>query len=495
MSSNIKFFIAAGIAIAVLVGAIIFLSVGGDDTETSDSQSSSVSQSDVETIYLNTFETADITDVTMFNGNEKFAFTQHSRTKVDAEGNETEEFYYVIDEYDDILQEEGYLYTIPNNLACAQASLVTETPENLAEYGLDEQNAAYVTLKTASDEVTVYIGNETPVAGTTYVKLAGSDAVYTVENTAVLHCKQKLFHFISKTVLEEPEKSVFPKINKVTVSRQDIDYDIVFEYDKTADYKDIMHGNTASHIMTSPVNAYLDVTISSDYTHGIFGLLANDIYKIYPTTDELAECGFDDPYCSVFTEIEDGIISFLVGDEVEVDGITYRYGYLYGVDVIYLFNDDNAPWISMTPQTIASSMVLGTYVYDVGTLTVESEVGDLSFEGSGDSESYEVTLNGEEYDSEMFRTFYQFLLKTPGESIYIGEVDENELICKIQVGLQNDYDGVISDETIEFYSTDGRNAIIVHNGTPSFICSISYVDALLGNIERVLNGEEAILTF
>lgn len=495
MSGNIKFFIAAGIAIAVLVGAIIFLSSDSEDNEGSQSQSSSTTDEQTETIYLNTFETADITDVDVFNGTENYSFTQHTRTEVDAEGNETEEFYYVIDEYYDVLQEEGYLYTIPNNLACAQASLVTETPEDLAEYGLDEATAAYVTLKTVEDEMTVYIGNQTPVSGTTYVKLKGSDAVYTVEDTAVLHCKKKMFHFISKTVLEEPESSAFPKINKVTVSRKDIDYDMVFEYDITADYEDIMHGNTASHIMTSPINAYLDVTVSSDYTHGVFGLLANDIYKIYPTTDELAACGFDDPYCSVFTEIEDGIISFLVGDEVEVDGVTYRYGYLYGVDVIYLFGETNAPWISMVPQSVAASMVLGTYVYDVGTVTVESEVGDLEFNGSGDSESYEVTLNGEDYDSEMFRTFYQFLLKTPGESVYIGDIGDGELICKYQVGLQNNYDGVISDETVEFYTTDGRNAIIVHNGKPSYICSISYVDALLANIERVLNGEEAILTF
>ncbi len=496
MSSNVKFFIAAGAAFAVLLVAMIFLLKDKEETEAESSKSAaSTSVSDTaETVYLNTFETADIKTVVVDNAHDEFTVTQHTRTKTDSEGNQTEEVYYVLDDYADILQDEGYLYTLANNLSCAEATIVEEAPENLSEYGFDSEEAATVTLKTDSDEMTIIIGDKTPIGGV-YVKYPDSDTVYSVKDTAVLYCKHKLFHFLSKTVLEEPSESEYPKIERVTVLRQDLDYEIVFEYDITGDYEDIVHGNTASHIMVSPINAYLDVMTSSDYTHGIFGLLANDIYKVYPTEDELTACGFTDPYCSILTETDIGDIVVFFGDTVEIEGATYRYGYMGGINIIYLFNEENAPWLDMTPASVISEMIIGTYIYDIGKLTVESTAGNFEFAGSGDSESYSVTLDGEQYDVEMFKTFYQFLIKAPADTVYIGDFDETELLCSIDIELQNDYDGVISGETLEFYSTDGRTAVIVHNGVPSFSCNISYVNALLDNIERVKNGEAIVSTY
>ncbi len=496
MSGNVKFFIAAGAAFAVLLAAMIFLLNDKDKSESESSLSdSSASVSDTEnTVYLNQFETADIKTVIVDNASDSFTLTQHTRTKTDSDGNQTDEIYYFLDDYDDILQDEGYLYTLPNNLSCAEATIVDEAPENLSEYGFESDDIATVTLKTDNDEMTIIIGDKTPIGGV-YVKYPDSDTVYSVENTAVLYCKHNLFHFLSKTVLEEPSESEYPKIERVTVLRSDLDYDIVFEYDITGDYEDILHGNTASHIMVSPINAYLDITESPEYTHGIFGLLANDIYKVHPSDDDLEACGFTDPFCTVLTETDIGDILLFFGDSVEIDGETYRYGYMGGINLIYLFNSDNAPWLDMTPASVVSEMVLGTYVYDIGKLSVKSTSGDLTFEGSGDSESYSVTLDGKEFDTETFKSFYQFLIKTPGDNVYIGDFDKTELLCSIDIELQNDYDGVISDETLEFYSTDARNAVILHNGVPSFSCNISYVNALLDNIERIKNGESIVSTY
>ena len=104
MSSNVKFFIAAGAAFAVLLVAMIFLLKDKEETEAESSKSAaSTSVSDTaETVYLNTFETADIKTVVVDNAHDEFTVTQHTRTKTDSEGNQTEEVYYVLDDYADI---------------------------------------------------------------------------------------------------------------------------------------------------------------------------------------------------------------------------------------------------------------------------------------------------------------------------------------------------------------------------------------------------------
>lgn len=502
MSNNIKFIIGAGIAFVVLLISMIFLLNDKEKNEKDSSQNDSASQSSSQTevFYLNTFETADIKTVIVENAHDTFTAVQKTRTELDSQGNKNEKIYYFLEDYADILQDEGYLYTLPNNLSCAQATLVAENADNLADYGFEGDDVATVTLKTDTDEMTIIIGDKTPLGGY-YVKYPDNSTVYSVDNTTVLHCKNELFYFLSKTVLEEPEESAFPKIERVTVKRKDADFEqLVLEYDITGDYSEIVHGNTASHIMTSPIYSYLDVNDSPEISHGIFGLLANDIYKVYPTEDDLAACGFEDPFCTVLTEIdvgdeESGAIYFALGDSVVIDGTTYRYGYMGGIDIIYLFTEENAPWMVVEPADITSDMIIGTYIFDIGTLRVESSAGSFEFSGTGDVDNYSVTLDGKAYDLEKFKTFYQFLIKTPADTVFIGDFEETELLCSIDIELQNDYNGIISDESLDFYSTDGRTAVVVHNGVPSFSCNITYVNALLDNIQRVMNGEDIVSTY
>ena len=125
-------------------------------------------------------------------------------------------------------------------------------------------------------------------------------------------------------------------------------------------------------------------------------------------------------------------------------------------------------------------------------MTVEADgYNTLEFITEGtDSDDFSVKLNGNEYDTERFKQFYQYVINTQAEEIYLEEPDEDKLICKISIERNDEFD----DETVEFYQGDDKSVIIKHNGVTSFVNRINYdyVNVLLDNIDRVDTDEEFV---
>lgn len=84
-------------------------------------------------------------------------------------------------------------------------------------------------------------------------------------------------------------------------------------------------------------------------------------------------------------------------------------------------------------------MVFGTLVWDIGKLDISVQGGEtVSFEGSGTSEDdYKAVKNGVECDTERFRTFYTFLLKTSAEEFIIDEEPQGEPTVTVYLETQD----------------------------------------------------------
>jgi hypothetical protein len=114
----------------------------------------------------------------------------------------------------------------------------------------------------------------------------------------------------------------------------------------------------------------------------------------------------------------------------------------------------------------------------------------LKFVGTGTSaDDYEVTLNGEDFDLNRYKSFYQALIKAPAEELYLDEV-EGDPVATVTINLQIGGD----PDVVEFYRIDDRKTVIVHNGVPSFACRTSFLEkSLLPNIANV-NGDDDFVT-
>ena len=190
--------------------------------------------------------------------------------------------------------------------------LVEENATDLAKYGLSEDDFVSrvdVTLKDGTT-YTVYYGIETPDGNHLYARMSDSSDVYTVLATASRYFTYIKEDYVSVVILPElTVNNVAPTIDLLTITRKDLDYDIIFE-DDTKNYAVDDISMASSQVMISPVYAYLDITNSNDIIYGLWGLSAVQAEVAFPTEEDMAEYGLDDPFCSVVlnAELQDYIL-------------------------------------------------------------------------------------------------------------------------------------------------------------------------------------------
>lgn len=311
--------------------------------------------------------------------------------------------------------------------------------------------------------------------------------MYTVRTSLVANFSKASTDFLSKTVLEEPAEDDYPIVNSVKVERKDIDYVLELDYDKNSAESDSLSGSVATHVMVSPVPAYLSPDRSKDVTNGMFGLKADGIVYPHPTEEQLAETGITDPFATATMACDDGNTYVLkIGNrftEKDDSGTETAYYniYLDGVDVVYRIAESDCCWATVTPTDVASRLVLATYVWNIGDLTVKAEgEEDMHFEVNATSKKdAAVKLNGKEIDAERFRLFYTFLLKTVAEEVKLDGDTSGTPLAEIQLSTK---DGKkLHDYT--FYKIDDFTCLIAVDGQSAYTTRMSYLDTLRSNME------------
>lgn len=484
MKTNMKALIAAAAALVVAGGGYAALMLTDDDSSTDSSASSSASSSESSqasaTEPFTEFEAADVDSVLVEN--ESGSYEAVPVGEPDEDGTVT----VTIKGFEDLDINTTMTSSLFNNaIALSPDSLVEEDSSQLEKYGLDQPRAK-VTVTSSDTSVTLLIGDDSPVSGETYCKTEDSNSVYTISTTSVSVFLNEDTYYISTTLLETPDEE--PIIEKLTISRTDLDYDMVLEYDSSG----VTSGTMATHYMTEPLFAYLDPEKSQDEVAGLFGLSADSVITAHPTEDEINGSGFDQPFCTVVMECDDGSSYELqLGKELETSAGNYYTAMFTGKDVIYAIDADDLCWTEVEPDDIMSRMVFGTYVWDIGTLEITVNGEDtVTFSGSGESgDDYEVTKNGNSCDTTRFQELYSFLLKTSAEEFAMDEEPEGEPEVTIYLETQ---DGE-TKQTVEFYKAEGKKSLICVNGVPSFKCRTAYVDLLKENLEK-FDGSESFVT-
>ncbi|MDE7303369.1 MAG: DUF4340 domain-containing protein [Oscillospiraceae bacterium] len=389
---------------------------------------------------------------------------------------------------------------LDNSASLTAQQTVSEAPEDISIYGLDAPSATF-TAEFSDSAKTVkklLIGNLTPEETKRYVMLEGDPKVYTVFNTALNCFLQDKYALINKTVFSAQmaasadDTTDYTRINKLTVSRADLDYDIVIEYDVRLDDDSSMVGNSSTYVMSEPVFRDLNPETSSSVTDGIFGLTASDLAVLNPNEEDIAASGMDEPAAEVTAEVNGGSsLHFKIGNEFineegKKDG---RYVLVDGINIIYIFSESSLPWLTVKPLDIVTTMYTSNYVYDLDMLNITCDGKKMKFSITGSSDDFAVTLNGAAVDGDAFKNLYQFILRAPSSELYFEDVSaEPSLTVEI---VTRDGGG----DLIEFISDGNRRAVVRLNGRSEYICQQSYVDRFIKNLELFENGEEIVLNW
>lgn len=410
---------------------------------------------------------------------------------------------FTIDELEGLNQNSTTLAAAGNCISSITAqSLVEENAEDLAKYGLSEDDPTAKVVVTLNDgtEYTVYYGIDSAdsTSSTVYVRMGDSNDVYTVLSNSSRYFYYAKEDFISLIILSElTSTSTSPTIDYMIVTRKDLDYDITFE-DDTKNYATDEVSMASSQVMTSPVYAYLDITNSNDVIYGLWGLTASDAVCPFPTEEDWDYYGLSDPFCTVYIEAELQTYSLIIGNVAsyatddsgnDTSEPAYYYGYYEGIDCVYTFAVDDLPWTTFMPVDIMSSLMTSNYIYRVDYINIEfyedGETTDYYFDVTADEdEDYLVaTYNNEFVDIDTFKVLYQFILKCPIDDLCLEDPDEDsELICKMEIITET------GGDVLEFYD-DGNNRVTIKmNGTTSFSQPISYIQTLQTNLETFING-------
>lgn len=507
MKKQVRGLIALGAAVAALGGGLIIMKVTEpSDDKSSDSIVEEYTEADGANLVL--VEDGDLAPGSHTLEDEHFhgvvksvkVTNEHGTMEVVLanEAKDQSEANYVMKGFEDIRMKDSVvrmLVSSANNLV--STGIIEENCTDFEKFGLGS-TAATVEMSYASGVTRkLYIGTVAPVSNATYVRVEGSDNVYTVANSSVSYYLEPAEDFIELIMLSKPADDATPKINSLRIERKDIPYDIYLEYGKYAEVAN-SGGSSATHVMVEPVETYLEAGYAPDITSGMFGLTAEAVKSVHCTEKDLADAGLKDAFCTVTMKCSDGKDYVLLMSEPYMDeGVQKSNAMFKDANIIFTVKTEDAKWATVMPDDIASRLLFSSYVWNVTELTAtgggKTETFELSINDSSiksneaKQENVTVKRDGETFDTERYRLFYSYLINLHAESLVLnGEKADGKPFATVVVK-----DGLLNTETkYEFYDYTVMKCIVSVNGEFKFFCSKANADGLIENIGKIATGEE-----
>ncbi len=416
----------------------------------------------IEAVALNA---ADVKTMKVVNKSESYTMYKKSGSVYKIEGHEDKP----VDE-DVISSSIGYLTAIEST----KQVMVAEN--KMKDYGLDKP-AATVTIATAAEELTLYLGNQSPGGDYYFFKKDDPEstedktAVYLMSETQANVCLADRFYYYTGDISKYDASTDNENITPITIGGTKGTHVNIYMSD----------GETGlSYVMDEPIN----MPFSTSVMNSILSLLST-LNNATPVDDDLSEAnlqklGLAEP--SYTLSWENNTIRQNISFGNEVEGMIYCKA--EGIDAIYQISAEAVGALGMD---VADMCDVITYTRDVDTLnrivvTSGKKVYDIETTGTG--ENRKVTVNNKSVESSIFSEFYATLLGI--EVQREGEKPAGDPYLTIEITLSEDG----SKEVLSYYQVDERYCYYEMNGKGMFYVKTQDVDNILVNAQKVYDNEE-----
>lgn len=458
------------IGILILGGACFFL-LKSDDSEKSDVESGNYQ-------ILDEITEDDVESVVVSNASGGY----------EADWNDDS---VIIKECDNIAIDSSAVKKIQNAVKGITAEKrVTDGKGRLNEFGL-EDDPVEVTVTGKGEKESLMIGDEVPGQDSSQWYVLWKEEVYIVSDSNVEAFQYGVKDLVSKQITPDRDESD----DSFRVTLADIQGEGMDEIQIRHQGSEELAGyQVDSYQLTAPINYPASAAVSEDILPMFFGLKAQDVAVFHPTAEDRVQVGLDQPYRQVEIEYqtkdsEKNKISILVSN---IDGA----GNLYvenGSDVIYKCRPQDISWLNLTVDTVISHTILIPDVTSLKTLTITQGDGSsyqIQLQNMG-TDNGKVLYDGKELDVDSFRNFYYGLISVEADEVILENLPDTSGMNKIAEIKFAYTDESKKSDTVTYYSESARKAYAVLDGNErGFRLSETQLDTVLGNLQKLINGEE-----
>lgn len=367
---------------------------------------------------------------------------------------------------------------------------VTDGKGRLNEFGL-EDDPVEVTVTGKGEKESLMIGDEVPGQDSSQWYVLWKEEVYIVSDSNVEAFQYGVKDLVSKQITPDRDESD----DSFRVTLADIQGEGMDEIQIRHQGSEELAGyQVDSYQLTAPINYPASAAVSEDILPMFFGLKAQEVVVLHPTAEDRAQVGLDQPYRQVEIEYqtknsEKNKISILVSN---IDGA----GNLYvenGSDVIYKCRPQDISWLNLTVDTVISHTILIPDVTSLKTLTITQGDGSsyqIQFQNMG-TDNGKVLYDGKELDVDSFRNFYYGLISVEADEVILENLPDTSGMNKIAEIKFVYMDESKKSDMVTYYSESARKAYAVLDGNErGFRLSETQIDTVLGNLQKLINGEE-----
>lgn len=511
MNSKIKGIIV-GVVVMVCLGATLLLLKLTDPARNTDSSSekgdaSSIADEllqDENTYPLTQLDKNSISKVTFVNEHGEFV-VERTEKAPSADGTAV----WMLTNLGEVRQNKTFVNASVNICSALKGrELVEENAQDLSKYGLTDPAVKLTISSDNAPDKVFNVGIEIAQGGYYYICEEGSSTVYTVLKQNMMYFFEDELYFVNTTLVDTPADSDWPTIDRLTIKREDIDYDMVFV---TVPEDEIPVGMSSNQAMIKPVYQFLNITASGDVTHGIWGLSASEAVKINPTDEDKEKYGLKEPFAKVILDTDSDDYTLSIGNPVyalddngeETSEVAGYYCFLNAKDTncIYIISASECVWATVVPGDIILGMMTNNLFIDLDMITLETPDKTVSIdvfaqEDSNDKDDiddhvYEVKIDGKVVETELFQDWYVFWLECPTDETYFTPLTgDEELYLTVTIKLENG-----KEQVVKFYTSTNRRLIAELDGNVGYMIPTSYADTLMENIQRVIDGQSMITTY
>lgn len=367
---------------------------------------------------------------------------------------------------------------------------VTDGKGRLNEFGL-EDDPVEVTVTGKGEKESLMIGDEVPGQDSSQWYVLWKEEVYIVSDSNVEAFQYGVKDLVSKQITPDRDESD----DSFRVTLADIQGEGMDEIQIRHQGSEELAGyQVDSYQLTAPINYPASAAVSEDILPMFFGLKAQEVAMLHPTAEDRAQVGLDQPYRQVEIEYqtknsEKNKLSILVSN---IDGA----GNLYvenGSDVIYKCRPQDISWLNLTVDTVISHTILIPDVTSLKTLTITQGDGSsyqIQFQNMG-TDNGKVLYDGKELDVDSFRNFYYGLISVEADEVILENLPDTSGMNKIAEIKFAYMDESKKSDMVTYYSESARKAYAVLDGNErGFRLSETQIDTVLGNLQKLINGEE-----